>query len=323
MQKKSEPNNRGRGMIEQKSRRRWVGIEKGWILAVAAALSGGACSPDGGDADPLATEIEAVDVEPGGLPEPAETSPSAAMERTQTASGEELARRLEFYLDSADRRLRRVPGLTQAERTALRRDVNARHLERARQLGRRVTGDHEPLVRSGRLVPLADTTALWVVRELDYSVPYVTPDTEAMLAEIGERFHARLDSLGIPRYRLDITSVLRTPETQAALRRTNRNASRIESAHEFGTTLDIAYRRYAPPAEHPASGLDGTDDLATQADSLLIETGRLRGTEFQAVLGRVLLEMQREGKLLVMMERSQTVYHITVGRRFSTRRAAG
>jgi hypothetical protein len=56
------------------------------------------------------------------------------------------------------------------------------------------------------------------------------------------------------------------------------------------------------------------------SDSLLVETARERGAEVQAALGRVLQEMQREGKLLVRMERSQTVYHITVARRFPTRR---
>src|SRR5687767_3766395 len=83
-------------------------------------------------------------------------------------------------------------------------------------------------VRAGKLVRLADSTDLWVVRELDFSVPYVTPSAEAMLVELGRRFQQRLDSLDIPRFRMDITSVLRTPEKQAALRRANSNASRIE-----------------------------------------------------------------------------------------------
>ncbi len=36
----------------------------------------------------------------------------------------------------------------------------------------------------------------------------------------------------------------------------------------------------------------------------------------QAALGRVLITMRKEGMLLVMMERQQAVYHITVARRF-------
>ena len=56
------------------------------------------------------------------------------------------------------------------------------------------------------------------------------------------------------------------------------------------------------------------------SDSLWIETGKDRAAELQAVLGRVLLQMHREGKLLVMMERQQTVFHMTVGKRFPNRK---
>jgi hypothetical protein len=222
--------------------------------------------------------------------------------------------RVEQYSDSADRLLRRVQNLTGQENATLRQDVNARQLASAQSLARRVTSGIEPLVASGQLVNLAEDTPLWVVRELGYSVPYVTPDAHAMLEELGQRFHARLDSLGIPRFRLDITSVLRTPEDQARLRRSNRNAASTESTHEFGTTVDVAYRRFAPPADHPGAAV-AVPELRAHADSLMIETGRLRGAELQAVLGRVLLEMRREGKLLVIMERSQTVYHMTVAKR--------
>jgi hypothetical protein len=248
---------------------------------------------------------------------------TAARPGTEPAGERDLAvLRAAFvvHADSIDRRLRRVRALTRDERARLQRDVNEVQIERARQLGVRVV-TVEPLAAAGHLVRLPDTTQHWVIRELDYSVPYVTPDAHAMLIEVAERFHARLDSAGVPRYRLDITSVLRTPEKQAELRRRNANASRVESAHEFGTTVDLAYRRFAPPAgplplePHPSLA----DSARVLADSIVVETGRLRGAELQAVLGRVLHEMQDEGKVLVRMERRQTVYHITVARRFTQR----
>lgn len=231
----------------------------------------------------------------------------------------EVVDRVRVQLDTTDRRLRTVPNLTARERRDLRRDVNEVQIARAKQLGVRASGDLQPLVDAGRLVPLTDSTTLWVVRELDYSVPYVTPDAHAMLVELGERFHAQLDSLGVPRYRLDITSVLRTPEKQAELRRRNANASRTESSHEFATTVDIAYRRFAAPAE-PLPDVQLSGDTRTQIDSMYVDKGRDRGAELQAVLGRVIREMQAEGKLLVVMERSQTVYHITVAKRYPAAR---
>jgi hypothetical protein len=279
----------------------------------ATALFVAACGPNEHSYDSAEPASEEASTENGDV---STTAPRLAT----PAEWATLRTNLQPQLDSIDQRLRQVRSLTIPERIALRRDVNERHIERARQLGVRVTGSVEPLVAARQLVRLAGTNRYWIVRELDYSIPYVTPDVEAMLVEIGQRFHARLDSLGVPRFRLDITSALRTPVQQAELRTRNSNASRIESSHEFGTTIDIAYRRYAPPAGESFS--DVTPYPAWMSDSLLVETARARGAELQAALGRVLQEMQREGKLLVRMERRQTVYHITVARRYPQQRTS-
>jgi hypothetical protein len=243
-----------------------------------------------------------------------ESAPNAVV----TITAEERAAaeaRLQAQADSIDKKLRRVPNLTRKEKSSLQKDVNAVQIARAQQLGVKPGSPIETLTESGRLVELADTTQYWVIRKLTYSEPYVTPSAEAMLIEIGKRFHERLDSLGIPRYRLDITSILRTPEKQSALRKANRNASRVVSAHEYGTTVDIAYRRYAPPVQDSIGGIPLDAAARMVADSVMIEVGRQRAAEMQAVLGRVMTEMQREGLLMVRMERSQTVYHITVAKR--------
>lgn len=231
--------------------------------------------------------------------------------------------RVQAQADSIDRKLRKVPNLTLKEKRGLLRDVNEIQVARAKKLGISPGAPVEKLTEAGKLVQLADTTPYWIIRELTYSVPYVTPSTEALLIDIGRRFHERLDSLGIPRYRLDITSVLRTPEKQSALRKANRNASRTVSAHEFGTTVDIAYRHYAPPEQDSIGNV--ALDAATRlvADSVLVEVSHDRSAEMQAVLGRVLREMQQEGLVLVRMEKRQTVYHITVGKEIPRPSRAG
>jgi hypothetical protein len=273
------------------------------IAAAAAIALAAGCSEDAEDA----AEHPVPDA-----PDPVPTVPIPV---ATAAEREALLAPLTLRADSVDRKLRRVRALSRGERGRLRRDVNAKQITRARQLGIRRGADVQTMVNSGRLVRLADSTAYWVVRDLDYSVPYVTPGTEAMLAEIGRRFHERLDSLHVPRFRLDITSVLRTPAKQKALRRGNRNASSIESAHEFGTTVDIAYRRFAAAAPDK-SERNTSSVVQALSDSVLVATANRRAAELQAALGRVLLQMHREGKLMVMMERQQTVYHMTVARRF-------
>jgi hypothetical protein len=213
--------------------------------------------------------------------------------------------------------------LTPQERGKLRSDVNAEQIARARALGVRASDSAaiQQLLRQGRLVTLADSTRYWVLRRMEYSVPYVTPDTRALLTEIGRRFHTELDSAGLPPYRMEITSVLRTPETQADLRQTNPNASQVVSAHEFGTTLDIARARFSAPAPAeiqtvapvaPSPNLEVQQTAAAALDSVADK----HSSALQAALGRVLITMREEGMLLVMMERQQAVYHITVARRF-------
>jgi hypothetical protein len=218
---------------------------------------------------------------------------------------------VQAHADSTDRKLREVAGLTRRERQILLRDVNAVQTARARRVGITRGSPLEKLVNSGQLVQLEDTARYWVVRKLDYSEPYVTPATRALLTEIGRRFQQRLDSLGVPRYRIEITSVLRTAEDQSALRKRNANAAREVSAHEFGTTVDIAYRRYGPPVQDTVAGVPLNSELRAWTDSIMCETARQRGAELQAILGRVLAELRAQGRVLVRMERRQTVYHIT------------
>ncbi len=231
-------------------------------------------------------------------------------------------RRVAARADSARRTLVQVRGLTREERADLRQDVNARQVAVAQSLGVRARDEEEirRLVREGWLVALEDSTQYWVLRDLTYSVPYVTPDAKAMLLEIGRRFHERMDSLGLPRYRMEVTSVLRTPEAQDELKRRNSNAARDVSAHEFGTTLDVAHVRFAPPAaadlpaELPAAPGPSALIRAEEA-TLLHEVAKQNAAALQAELGRVLAEMRDERKLRVMMERRQAVYHMTVAQR--------
>jgi hypothetical protein len=226
--------------------------------------------------------------------------------------------------DSVDGLFRPVPLLTPAQEAAFRRFGNAQQLERARALGVRPASEAERrrAVDAGRLLVLEDSTEHWVVRELTHSEPLLTPDARALLVRIGERFHARLDAMGAPRYRLEVTSVLRTAESQAELRRTNPNAAAGQSTHEYGTTIDIAYASFAAPAELRLE-LDATDAewLRPRLERLAaaqLETVAARNSlELRAILGLVMLELQSEGVVMVTLERLQPVYHFTVARRLA------
>lgn len=237
-----------------------------------------------------------------------------------TAADSAAARaRIEAAADSLRAAFGQASVLTPREVAELRFDVNATQIATARRLGRRVSNEAEMerLRRSGRLVALEDSTEHWIVRRMEHASPYVTPDAAAMLVELGRRFHARLDSAGLPRYRMRITSALRTDADQAALRRVNANASQIVSAHEFGTTVDVSHERFAVPARPLAAG--GAQPLPELEVEMLEEVGQEHSRVLQAELGRAIWEMRQEGGLHVMMEDAQPVYHMTVARSFGGR----
>jgi hypothetical protein len=229
--------------------------------------------------------------------------------------------RIDTAAASADSIFQPLPLLTPAQKEALRTFSNAQQLAQARALGvgRDLPSDSlASLEREGGLVRLADTR-YWVVRGLDYSQPLVVPGVVDLLTRIGERFQARLTELGAPPFRFEVSSVLRTRADQEALRRVNPNAALGESTHEYGTTVDILYSAYAAPTE-PIAPLDAADAdwlepfLRRYADVSAERVAARRALELKAVLGLVLLELQRDGDVMVTLERQQPVFHLTVAR---------
>lgn len=278
-------------------------------LAVALPLSGG-CRPSPQESAPPSPVL--VQTESG----------DEAIARSERVLAENLDRIL-AHADSIEAALRPVALLTTAQARVFDRYRNDDQLVVARRLGvpQPVSAAaRERLLSEGRLVPLADSR-YWTVRSLDYSTALATPDVEALLTELGERFQARLGELGLPPLRMEVTSVLRTADDQARLRRVNPNAARGESSHMFGTTVDIAYSSFRAPLD-PVLDLDTADAPwlephlrrmeATATDAAAARMSR----ELQAELGRILREMQAEGKVMVTMEVRQPVYHMTVARSF-------
>lgn len=214
-----------------------------------------------------------------------------------------------------------LPVQSPAEEAALRQFTNAQHLARARALG---VGRELPaqrlaaLEREGRLVRL-ENSQHWIIRDPEHSQALAVPAVRAALTEMGERFHAQLAALGAPPFRMEVSSVMRAQAEQEALRQVNPNAATGESTHEYGTTFDVLYSAYAAPSE-PFT--DITSDAARWVEPHLrryadISAERIAGRralELKAILGKVLIEMQREGKVMVTIERLQPVYHITVAR---------
>ncbi len=257
----------------------------------------------------------------------AEREREAAVEAARAATVTQIERvlsqtirRADQLAGSADRILGPLPVMNPGEEDALRRFRNAAHVARARALGVRV-GDNEAtdsLLAAGRLIQLEDSTHHWIVRR-GSSPAYVVPHLRTLLQELAGRFQERLAGMGLPPYRIEVTSALRTSERQAELRESNANAAAGVSSHEFGTTVDLSYAAFAPPADPPAEILTNVPTelephLERIVDLALESVSARKSRELGRIFSQVLREAQAEGLALVLYERQQTVYHLTVAR---------
>lgn len=168
-------------------------------------------------------------------------------------------------------------------------DLNELHLEKARAIGLRKVPETRDDLDTRRLVRIADSDFL-TVEELRYSVPYLTSGAAAELNRIARAFSDSLKRKQFPAYKLIVSSVLRTEEDVARLRKSGNPNASDNSAHCYGTTFDITYSRYWRDEE--------TDEF-------------MQPYELTKVLAEVLRDEKQAGRILVKYERKEHCFHIT------------
>ena len=221
--------------------------------------------------------------------------------------------------------LERLPQATSDEENALRRPRTPRyseHLEWADSLGvdpLAGEGELSGHLASGALVPLVDTE-YYVVRVLEHSKPFVLPRLRDELATIGRAFQSELARRGLPPYRFVVSSALRTADLQRDLGRTNRNAAGGTSSHEYGASVDIVTFRYAlQPSPLDSLEVPFRDPELARAQGWAgqwsDDLGRAHWDGLFGVMVNVMRERQQSGRLLVLLEAEQPVFHITVSDR--------
>ena len=131
----------------------------------------------------------------------------------------------------------------------------------------------------------------YIVDSLTHSVPFLIPSAKHELDSIGEEWADILRRNNLPHYRFYVTSVLRTQEDIKYLQRSGNINSVTQSCHCYGTTFDLAYMRY---------------NKVTRTRDYMHEDN------LKLVLGQVLLNHQRAGKIFVKYEAKQSCFHVTV-----------
>lgn len=135
-----------------------------------------------------------------------------------------------------------------------------------------------------------ESNSNYIVDNLTHSVPYLTPAAAAELDSIGEEFAHILERNDLPHYRFYVTSVLRTEQDVKKLRESGNVNASPNSCHCYGTTFDLAYTRF---------------DKARRGGKYMSEDN------LKLVLGQVLLNRQRRGRIYVKYEKKQSCFHIT------------
>ena len=173
-------------------------------------------------------------------------------------------------------------------------DLQSRQHEVASRIGLpRPPRDRDDAASMKKQLREIKTNSNYIVDSLTHSVPYLIPSAARELDSIGAEWADILARNGLPHYRFYVTSVLRTEEDIRALQRSGNINSVTQSCHCYGTTFDLAYMRY---------------DKVTRTRDYVHEDN------LKLVLGQVLLNHQRAGKIYVKYEWKQSCFHITVRR---------
>jgi cell division protein FtsB len=156
-----------------------------------------------------------------------------------------------------------------------RKAAKAHHLELLQD-----DDDIAEAIRSEKIVGVGSGRGVRIDK-LSHSAPYLLPAAKEVLHEMGRDFCKQ-----VPGSRMIITSLTRTAESQAKLRKVNGNATRSVTTHSYGASFDISYVRFERFFSSEAA--------------------------LQRALNRVILKYQLEGKIYVVKERNIACFHITV-----------
>ena len=183
------------------------------------------------------------------------------------------------------------PGRTFSYKTKFN-DLQAKQHEVASRIGlSRPPKDRKDAASMRRQLVEIKTNGNYIVDSLTHSVPYLIPSAARELEAIGDEWADILARNGLPHYRFYVTSVLRTQEDIRQLQKSGNINSVSQSCHCYGTTFDLAYMRY---------------------DKVSHTRAYMHEDNLKLVLGQVLLNHQRAGKIYVKYEWKQSCFHITV-----------
>ena len=172
-------------------------------------------------------------------------------------------------------------------------DLNDKHLAVAKRLGIRPIASRDDVASLAGRLEKVDSCEVFDVDSLTHSIPYLVPQAHTLLNRIGQNFLDSLANKGLNPNKIVVTSVLRTKNDVKRLRRHNGNASQ-NSAHFYGTTFDVSYKRFCKVEDPDKRPLQNVS-----SDTLKL------------VLSEVLRDLRKEEACYIKYELKQGCFHIT------------
>lgn len=194
---------------------------------------------------------------------------------------------LYFYFTFTEK----VVNLEKLDYATLFNDKNSAQLKSARRYGIKSTlKNREEAKKIKKELKEIKDCDYYVIDKLTHSIPYLTNGAEEILNMIGKNFQDSLESKGLAKYKIIVTSVLRTKDDIKRLRASGNPNATLKSAHCYATTFDITYMRFRKQCRYKKS---------------------VKPKILQNVLGEVLRDLRKQKKYHVKYEYRQKCFHIT------------
>lgn len=143
-------------------------------------------------------------------------------------------------------------------------DLNEKHLNIAQAIGIRPLANRAEAEHMTERLTNIVSCDRYAVDSLTHSIPFLVPGAAALVDSIGVNFLDSCQSEGTNPNKVVVTSVLRTVDDVKRLRRRNGNAP-LNSAHFYGTTFDVSWKRFCKVEDPEAPSPAGRERRHTEA----------------------------------------------------------
>ena len=122
--------------------------------------------------------------------------------------------------------------------------------------------DIDNLVLAKKLVAVPEVGNGYTIEKLTHSKAYLNPRTKTVLEKIATKFFEENNVT------MTVTSLTRSEESQASLRRVNSNAAKGESSHNYGASFDLSYTKFNDKYTYNKTHRDNLEAILKQSQEI-------------------------------------------------------